>query len=253
MVRVNVARAALVAVFVGALALGSAAVLLQFQEPEECANDVEPASDAAYVPDTAPEFQYDELSSEGQRAFDRARAASSSVVVTGSACPPEFEYGADRNRYVVVENDTRYVLTTFQNDLLPEVPVAAGVLAYLGLALVVLGALARGDPDARFPALAGVVAATAVVAVSAAVVLDQSLWLAVGWTGVVTGGTLLGAGATLPPRTAGVLGGTVTVLPLLVVLPLTGASVLFLAPAAVPLVLVGVGVAARALGSTVRD
>lgn len=246
----NVARPALVAVLVGLAVLGSPAVLLQFQEPVECANDVDPASDAADVASSAPVFQYAELSPDARTAFDRARSTPGSVTVTGDACPAEFEYGVDRSRSVVVQDDTRYVLTTYRNDLLPEVPIAAGVLAYLGLALVALGVLTRGDADARFPAWTAGVAATALIAVTAAVVLDQRIWLAVGWTGAVTAGTLVGAGVTLPARTAGVLGGTLTVLPLLVVLPLTGASVLFLAPAALPLLLVAVGVTARGFGGS---
>ncbi|NHN40458.1 hypothetical protein G9C85_02250 [Halorubellus sp. JP-L1] len=248
----NVARPALVALLVGLALLGSPALLLQFQEPRECANHVDPASDAADVAADAPVLQYDELSPNAKRAFDRAQSGYGSVTVTGDACPEEFEYGVDRSQYVVVEDDTRYVLTTYQNDLLPEVPIAAGVLAYLGVALVGLAVGARSDPDARFSAWAGAVGATALVAVTAAVVLDQQLWLALGWTGLVTAGTLVGAGATLPPRTAGVLGGALAVLPAVVGLPLAGVSVVFLAPAIVPLLLVGTGVAARQLGAALQ-
>jgi len=133
------------------------------------------------------------------------------------------------------------------------VNVARPALVALLVALAALGVLARDDHGARFPAWSAAVATTALLAVTAAVVSDQFLWLAVGWTGLVTAATLVGAGATLPPRSAGGLGAAVTALPLLVVLPLTGASVLLLAPAVLPLLLVGLGVAARALGTTIRS
>lgn len=244
----NVARPALVALLVGLALLGSPAVLLQFQEPAECSTDVQPADDFEEAASSAPEFRYDELSPAAKRAFDQAKSARSSVTVTGENCPAEFEYGPGRTRYVVVQDDARYVLTTYQGDLLPEVPIAAGVLAYLGLALAGLGVVARNDPDARFPTAIGLVGATALLAVTAAVVLDQQLWPAVGWAGLVTGGAFVGIGATLAPRDALLLGGSLTVLPAIALLPLTGASVLFLAPAVLPLLLVGVGVAAGQFG-----
>jgi len=248
---VNVARPALVALLVGVAVLGSPAVLLQFQEPRECANDVDPTSDVADVPESAPVLQYESLSPDAQRAFERARTTSGSDIVTGDACPEAFEYGVDRTQYVIVQDDSRYVLTTYQNDLLPEVLIAVAVLGYLGLALVGLGLLTRTDPDARFPARIAAVAATALLAVTAAVVLGERLWVAVGWTGLVTAGAFVGAGATLTTRTAGLFGGALALLPLIVALPLTGASPAFLVPALLPLVLIGIGIGAKRLGTAV--
>jgi hypothetical protein len=244
---VNVARPALVALLVGVAVLGSPAVLLQFQEPQECANDVEPAADVEDVPETAPVLQYESLSPDAQRAFERARTARGSDVVTGDACPEAFEYGVDRNHYVIVQDDSRYVLTTYQNDLLPEVWIAVGVLGYLGLTLVGLGLLARNDPDARFPAWFAGVGATALLAVTAAVVLDRQFWPALGWAALVTAGGFVGAGATLPTRRAGLLGGALALLPLVAALPLAGLSPVVLVPGVLPLLLVGLGIGARQL------
>jgi hypothetical protein len=248
---VNVARPALAAFVVGLAVLGSPAVLLQFQDPQECANDVDPASEAEDVPASAPVLQYESLSPDAQRAFESARTARGSDVVTGEACPGSFEYGVDRSQYVIVQDDSRYVLTTYQNDLLPEVWIAAGVLADLGVTLVGVGILTRRNPDARFPVGLAAVGATALLAVTAAVVLDQQLWFALGWTGVVTAGAFVGAGATLPTRTAGVLGAALAVLPLVAALPVVSASAVFVAPAVLPLVLVGLGVGARRLAAVV--
>ena len=247
----NVARPALVALLVGVAVLGSPAVLLQFQDPQECANDVDPAADVGDVPEAAPVLQYESLSPDARRAFESARAAAGSDVVTGEACPEAFEYGVDRNRYVIVQDDSRYVLTTYQNDLLPEVWIAAAVLGYLGLTLVGLGLLTRNDPDARFPAWFAAVGATALLAVTAAVVLDRQFWPALGWTGVVTAGGFVGAGATLPTRSAGLLGAALAVLPLVAALPLAGVSPIALVPAVLPLLLVGLGVGARQLKTAV--
>lgn len=247
-----VSRPALVALLVGLALLASPALLLQFQEPSECANAVEPATDAGRSGATVPVFQYDELSRDAQRVFDRARAADGSVVVHGQRCPEAFSYTADQHRYAIVTDGSRYVLTTYANDLVPEVPIAAGGLAFLGVCLLGVGLTTRDEPDARFPVWIGVVSLTTLLAVTAAVVLDRNVWTAIGGTGVVTALAFLGVGVALPTRRALTLGGVLALLPGIVVLPLTGASAVFLAPAVLPLLLVGIGIGGGRLVSHVQ-
>jgi len=218
-----------------------------------CSNDVDPASDVQDVDASAPVYEYQELSPEAKRAFDRARSAEGSVTTDDGACPEEFDYGVDRGQYVIVQGDSRYVLTTYDDDLLPEVPIAAGSVAYLGVALVGIGLATRRDRDARYPALIAVVGATALVAVTAAVVLDQALWYAVGWTWVVTAGTFVGAGATLRLRSATLVGGGAALLAAAVLVPVGSVSVGLLVPALGPLSLVGIGAVAEALGSSLVE
>lgn len=243
----SLARPALLALLVGLAVLASPALLLQFQAPTECANSVDPGPAPAEA--SAPVFQYEDLSPDAKRAFDRARSAQGSVTVTGSDCPEEFEYSPQRQRYEIVRDDSRYVLTTYANDLLPEVPIAAGVLAFLGLAVTGIGLATRDDPDARFPMLAGVGGLVALATSTAAVVAGGTTWVlaAAGGTVLLTAATLLGAGVALPRRRALALGVALAVLPVLAGLPLAGVSAWFLAPAALSLVLVGVGMAARTL------
>lgn len=246
-------RSALVALLVGLALLASPALLLQYQEPNECANSVRPATDARDSGATLPVLQYDELSPAAKRAFDRARSADRSVTVYGEQCPAEFAYTADPHRYEVVADGSRYVLTTYANDLVPEVSIAAGVLAFLGLTLLGTGLVTRDESGSRFPAWIGAVGLATLAVVTAAVVLDRKLWVAVGWAGVVTVVTLVGAGAALSPRRALLLGGALSVLPGVVLLPLTGASVAFLAPALIPLSLVGVGFVGGELTANLRN
>ncbi|MFC7046054.1 hypothetical protein ACFQH6_12100 [Halobacteriaceae archaeon GCM10025711] len=248
----SVSRPAVVALLVGLALLVSPALLLQFQEPNECANYVEPATDIEQGGATVPVLQYDELSPDAQRAFDRARSAERSVIVYGERCPAEFSYTADQHRYEIVADGSRYVLTTYANDLIPEVPIAAGVLAYLGLTLVGIGLATRDEAEARFPVWAGAVSLATLVGVTAAVLLDQGLWVAIAGTGIVTAVTLVGSGAALRPRRALLLGGTLALLPGIVALPLTGVSVVFLAPAVVPLLLVVVGVGGKTLTAAMQ-
>lgn len=247
------ARPALVALLVGLVVLASPAVLLQFQEPTECANAVEPATEAGDVGGTAPVLQYDELSPDAKRAFDRAQSSDSSVIVYGERCPEEFSYTAGRNRYEIVKDGSRYMLTTYANDLIPEVPIAAGVLAFLGLGILGIGLATRDDPEARFPVWVGTVGVATLVVVTAAVVLDRGVWMAISLTGLVTAVTFVGAGAALRPRRALLLGGALVVLPGIVVLPLTGVSVVFLAPAVLPLLLVGIGIVGRQVTSYLQS
>lgn len=247
-----VSRSALVALLIGLALLVSPSLLLQFQEPNECANYVEPVRDSEVSATDAPVLQYDELSPDAKRAFDRAQSADGSVMVYGEQCPEEFSYTADQKRYEIVTDDSRYLLTTYANDLLPEVPIAAGALAFLGLGLLGTGLAARDDPGARFPVWIGAVALATLVGVTAAVILDQQLWAAIGWTVLVTAVTLVGAGATLRPRRALLLGGGLALLPSIVALSLTGVSVVFLAPAVLPLLLVGVGIGGRKFTSFVQ-
>jgi len=249
---VSLSRPALVAFIIGSALLVSPALLLQFQEPIECANSVEPATDAAEREQTVSVYQYDELSPTAQRAFDRAQAADGSVIVEGESCPEEFSYTADQNRYEIVKDGSRYVLTTYANDLVPEVPIAAGLLAFLGLGLLGTGLATRDDPDARFPVWIGVVGLATFVGVTAAVLVDQRLWVAIGWTVLVTAVMLVGAGVALRPRRALLLGGAVALLPGIVLVPLTGVSVVFLVPALFPIVLVGVGIGGRKFTSYVQ-
>lgn len=241
----HVSRPALVALLIGLTLLASPALLLQFQEPNECANYVEPVTDAEQREAITAVFQYEELSSDAKRAFDRARAAGNSVIVYGEQCPAEFSYTADQKRYEIVKDDSRYILTTYANDLLPEVPIAAGVLAFLGLGLLGIGLATRDEPEARFPVWSGVVGLVTLILVVAAVVLDQQLWAAIGWTGLVTAGTLVGAGNALRSRRALLVGGALALLPGIVLLPLIGTSIVFLVPAMLPLLLVGAGIGIR--------
>lgn len=248
-----VARPALVALLVGLTLLASPALLLQFQEPNECANHVEPATDAEVSGTAHPTIQYDELSSEAKRAFDRARSADRSVVVYGEQCPEEFAYTADRRRYEIVEDGSSYILTTYANDLLPEVPIAAGVLAVLGLGIFGIGLATREESEVRVPVWIGTAGLAALLVVTGAVVFDQQLWLAVGLTGLVTALTLVSGGAALRTRQALLLGGALALLPGIVVLPLAGASVVFIVPAVLPLLLVGVGIGGRRAISSVQE
>lgn len=241
----DVSRPALVALLVGLALVASPALLIQFQEPAECANAVEPVTDTAARDAVVSVLGYDELSPNGQRAFDRALAADGSAIVYGERCPEEFDYTADQHRYEIQKDGSRYILTTYANDLVPEVPIASGVLAFLGLCLLGIGVATRDVPDARFPYLSGGVGLVTLVVVTTAVVLDEQLWAAIGWTGVVTAGTLVGAGAALRPRRALLLGGATAVLPGIVLLPLAGVSVLVFLPALIPLVLVGTGVVGK--------
>lgn len=247
-----VSRSALVALLVGLALLASPAFLLQFQEPNECANDVKPATDSEERGATVPVLQYDELSPDAKRAFDRAQSSAGSVIVYGEQCPEEFSYTADQDRYEIVKDGSRYVLTTYANDLLPEVPIASGVLAFLGLGLLGIGLSTRDLPEARFPVWIGAAGLATLVVVAAAVVLDRQLWMAIGWTVIATAVTLVGAGAALRPRRALLLGGALALLPGIVALPLTGVSVVFLAPAVLPLLLVGGGIGGRKFTSYVQ-
>lgn len=248
----HVSRPALVALLIGLALLVSPALLLQFQEPNECANSVEPLTDAEQREGATEVFQYDELTRDAKRTFDRAQTADSSVIVYGEQCPEEFSYTADQDRYEIVKDGSRYILTTYANDLLPEVSIAAGVLAFLGLSLLGTGLTARDKPEARFPVLIGSVGLATLVLVAAAVILDQYLWMAIVWTGLVTALTLVGAGAVLHPQRALLLGGTLALLPGIVLLPLTGMSIVFLVPAMFPLLLVGAGIGIRKVTSYVQ-
>lgn len=238
-------RSALIALLVGLALLVSPGLLLQYQEPNECANSVEPATDTAQSGAEVPTLQYEELSPEAQRAFDRARSSYGSVIVYGEQCPEEFSYTADRHRYEIVTDDSRYILTTYANDLIPEVPIVAGLVAFLGLVLIGIGLATHHEPEARFPLWIGVVGSATLMLVTAAVVLDQKLWVAIAATGIVTALTLVGSGAALRPRRALLLGGVLALLPSIVILPLTSVSLVFLAPAVLPLVLIGVGIGGR--------
>lgn len=248
----HVSRPALVALLIGLTLLASPALLLQFQEPNECANAVDPVTDAEQREATTAVFQYDELSPDAKRAFDRAQAADSSVIVYGEQCPAEFSYTADQKRYEIVKDGSRYILTTYANDLLPEVPIAAGVLAFFGLGLLGIGLATRDEHEVRYPVWSGAVGLVTLILVAAAVVLDQQLWAAIGWTGLVTAVTIVGAGATLRPRRALLFGGALALLPGIVLLPLTGVSIVFLVPAMFPLLLVGTGIGIRKVTSSVQ-
>ena len=245
----QIARPAIAALLIGLVLLASPALLLQFQEPNECANSVDAATETKDTGATASVFQYEELSPNAKRAFDRAQSADRSVIVYGEQCPGEFSYTADQGRYEIVKDGSRYLLTTYANDLIPEVPIAAGLLAYLGLSLIGIGLSTRDDPDARFPVWVGAVGLATLVVVTAAVVLDSWLWMGIGWMGIVTAVTLVGVGAAFRPRPALLLGGALAVLPGIVALPLTGVSVAFLAPAVLPLLLVGIGIVGREVTS----
>lgn len=248
----SINRPALVALIVGVALLASPAALLQFQEPAECMNYVDPPGNVE-VDDSTPVFQYEDLSADAKRAFDRAQGAGRSVAVYGDRCPAEFTYSAGQERYVVVKNDSRYVLTTYENDLVPEVPIAAGALALFGLALVGIGLVTRDDAVTRFPLLAATIGLLLLVAVTIAVVLDQRVFAAIGVTGVATAGTLVAAGGALPPRRALLLGGALSVVPAVVLVPLVGVSLLFLVPAVLPLLLVGTGVGIGSVVSAVES
>ena len=246
-----VSRSALIVLLIGLALLVSPALLLQYHEPE-CANAVEPATDAAETERAVEVLQYDELSPDAKRAFDRARSADGSAIVHGAQCPEEFSYSADRNRYEIVKGDSQYVLTTYANDLIPEVPIGAGVLGFLGVTLLGVGLATRDDPEARFPVWIGTVGLATLGVVAAAVVLDQELWLAIGWTGIVTTVALVGAGAALRPYRALLLGGVLALLLGILIFPLVGVSVAFLVPAALPPLLVGVGIGGRKFTSAVQ-
>lgn len=248
----HVSRPALVALLIGLALLVSPALLLQFQEPNECANSVEPVTDTEQREATTGVFQYDDLSQDAKRVFDRAQAADSSVIVYGEQCPEEFSYTADQDRYEIVEDGSRYILTTYANDLLPEVSIAAGVLAFLGLGLLGTSLITRDNPETRFPVLIGSVGLATLVLVAAAVILDQHLWMAIVWTGIVTALTLVGTGAVLHLPRALLLGGALTLLPGIVLLPLTGMSIVFLVPAMFPPLLVGTGIGIRKVTSYVQ-
>lgn len=247
-----VSRSALLALLIGVALLVSPALLLQYHEPE-CANAVEPATDAAETERSVGVLQYDGLSADAKRAFDRARSADGSAIVYGDQCPEEFSYGADRTRYEIVEGDSRYILTTYANDPIPEVPIGASVLAFLGAALLGVGLATRDDPAARFPAWIGTAGLVTLAVVAAAVVLDRKLWSAIGWTGIVTTVTLVGAGAALRPSRALLLGGLLALLPGILVLPLVGVSAAFLVPMALPLLLVGAGIGGRKFVTFVQE
>lgn len=241
----HVSRPALVALLVGLALLASPALLLQFQEPNECANSVEPVTDAEQREATTAIYQYNELSPDAKRAFDRAQAADSSVIVYGKQCPAEFSYTAGQKRYEIVKDGSRYILTTYANDLLPEVPIAAGILAFLGLGLLGIGLATRDEPEGRFPVWSGAVCLVTLILVVAAVVLNRQLWAAIGWTAIVTAVTLVSAGTAIRPRRALLVGGALALLPGIVLLPLTNVSIVFLIPAMLPLLLVGAGIGIR--------
>jgi len=242
-----------ISLLVGVTLLCSPALLLQFQEPLECANAVEPVGQTAQTGEPVEVFQYEALSPDAQRTFDRAQAADGSVIVTGESCPTEFAYTADTHRYEVVKDDSRYVLTTYANDLIPEVPIAAAVVAVLGATLVGIGLATSGEPEAQFPVWASAVGLVAFAMVTAAVVLDQALWKAIGGTALLTGLVLVVSGAALRPRRALLLGGGLSVLPALVVVPLAGVSMLLVLPAALPLFLVGAGIGIGRIASVVGE
>lgn len=248
----SVPRHAIVALLVGLVLLASTPVLLQFEEPRACANAVEPLEGAA-VEESLPEVQYGELSPTGQRAFDTAQTASGSAIVTGEDCPQEFTYSVSRERYVVVKDDSRYVLTTYLNDLLPQVTIAVGALGFLAFTLLGVGVASRRATDAWFPEVAAAVALVTLVAVSGTIALGQGQLAAIAWTLLLTALTLVGAGATLEPREGLLVIGIVSVLLATATFPLGGVSVALLAPAAVPLVLVGSGILIGRLVDVVTD
>ena len=249
----SLARPALLALLVGVTLLASPALLLEFQEPRECANAVDPGP----LPEgsaSAPTVQYDDLSPDAKRAFDRARAADGSVTVYGERCPAEFDYTAQQHRYEVVADGERYVLTTYANDLLPEVPIAAGLLAFLGLCLAGLGLATRDDPGARFPTVAGGVGVLALAGTTATVVRGGTFAVlgAAGATALLTALVLVGAGVALRSRRALALGAVLSLVPALATVPLAGVSLAFVALGVLPLALVGAGVAGGELLGRVR-
>lgn len=244
-------RRALLVLLVGLAVLASSPVLVQFQEPKECANSVEPLSDDDADVDR-PVYQYEELSPAAQRAFDRARSASGSVIVTGTDCPAEFTYSAGQEQYEIVKDDSRYVLRTYENDLVPEVLITVALTALLGLCLVGVGLITRDDPAARFPLLAAAVGTVTLVVVTVAVVLGQQVLLAAAGVALVTAGILVATGAAVPPRRALQFAGGLALLPLVGALLLGGVGVVVLVPAAVPLLLVGVGITARQITTALR-
>lgn len=243
----SLSRHVLIALLIGLALLVSPALLLQFQEPTECANSVAPETEIGQIEDAISVHQYEDLSPDAQRAFDRAQSADGSVIVTGDQCPEEFSYTADQHRYEIVKDDSRYVLTTYANDLIPEVPIAAGLVAFLGMTLIGIGFATYNEPEAQFPVWVGAVSLVTLAAVTATVVLDQQLWLAISGTSLVAVLTLVGSGAALPPRRALFMSGSLALLPGIVILPLTGMSLLFLAPAILPVFLVGIGIGGRKL------
>lgn len=245
-------RAALVALLVGAALLASTPLLLQFQEPRECANAVEPLDDAPST-DTEATYQYEDLSPAAKRAFDDAQSAYGSVIVTGDACPPEFSYTATQHRYEVVRNGSHYVLTTYQNDLVPEVAIATAATALLGLCLVGIGVLTHDAPAARFPGWAGAVGGVTLLGVATAVVLGQQVLSAAAAVAVVTAATLVATGAAVPARRALLFAGALAVLPAVAAAPFVGLSMVVFVPAALPLVLVGVGIAGRRVLTALRS
>lgn len=248
---VTISRPALVALIVGLALLSSPALLLQFQEPAECMNDVDPVENAE-VSGSTPVFQYEELSPDAKRAFDRAQGAGRSVAVYGERCPAEFTYSAGQERYVVVKDETRYVLTTFANDLLPEVVIVAGLLAVLGLVIGGTG-VAAYDDEARFPYWFGALGLLTLVAVTLAVVLREQLLAVSGGVVLLTAGSLVGAGAAIRPRRALLLGGVLSILAAAILVPLVGVSLLFLGPAFLPLLLVGVGIGLGRVGIAISS
>ncbi|MFB6221738.1 MAG: hypothetical protein ABEH90_09915 [Halolamina sp.] len=215
-------------------------------------NDVEPG-ESVQVDDTVPVMQYEQLSPDAQRAFDRAQGVERSVAVYGDRCPDEFSYSVQQSRYVVVKGESRYVLTTYANDLIPEVPIAAGVLAVLGLLLVGIGVATRDDPDAMFPLVAAGVGLLALLGMAGAIALDRYVVAAIGLTAVTIAGTLVGAGAALGRRHALVLGGVLSLVAAAVLVPLVSLSALMLIPAVLPLALVGVGIGAERLVNGVAE
>lgn len=245
-------RHMLVALLIGLTLLVSPALLLQFQDPAECANSVAPATEAGQIGEVVPVHQYDGLSPNARRALDRAQSADGSGIVYGEQCPEEFSYTADQHRYEIVKDGSRYVLTTYANDLIPEVPIAASIVAFLGVTLIGIGFATSNDPETQFPVWIGAVSLVTLAVVTAAVVLDQKLWVAIGGASLVTVITLVGSGVALRARRALLLGGAVALLSGIVSLPLTGMSLVFFLPAVLPLFLVGIGVGGRAFTTYVQ-
>jgi len=197
----DVARNALVAVVVGVVLLGLAGGLTAYQEPRECSTDVDPAGDNA--PADATVLQYSELSPQGQSVFDRARSQDGSVTVTGDNCPADFDYTAGQNRYVVEKGGERFVVETFENDLIPQVGIAIAALLLLALTVTAVGVASHDRTDDILPLIAaGGGAVAGVVTAAGATWVDGLLWPAVGVTLLAAAGVLVVAGLTYRARRA---------------------------------------------------
>lgn len=197
----DVARNALVAIAVGVILLGLAGGLVPFQEPRECSTNVEPAENT----DTndATERRYTELSPQGQAVFDRARGQAGSATVTGGACPTDFEYTAGRSRSVVEKDDQRYLVESYQNDLLPQDGIALASLVLLALTVTAIGIASVDQGDRRLP-LVGAGAGVVGGGLTAAGLTAGGglVWQAIGVCLVAAAGLFVGAGLTYRARRA---------------------------------------------------